>query len=68
MRRRAQLAKAAVRPISDVRAPADYRHEMVKVVTQRALRAIANGKSRGLLPNNPVLLTQPLNAIINAST
>jgi xanthine dehydrogenase iron-sulfur cluster and FAD-binding subunit A len=53
-----ELAKASVRPISDVRAPADYRHEMVRVITQRALRAVAHRHNRGLLPTNPVLLNQ----------
>ena len=55
-----ELAKAATRPVSDIRAPADYRHEMVKVITQRALRAVAHRHNRGLLPTNPVLLAQPI--------
>jgi carbon-monoxide dehydrogenase medium subunit len=55
----AEKAKSSVQPISDVRAPAEYRHDMVRVVTQRALRAIASGQHRGALPENPVLLNQP---------
>jgi carbon-monoxide dehydrogenase medium subunit len=55
-----ELAKSSVQPISDVRAPAEYRHDMVRVVTQRALRAIASGQHRGALPENPVLLNQPI--------
>ena len=64
-----ELARASVRPISDVRAPADYRHEMVNVVTQRALRSVAHRHNRGLLPTNPVLLAQSItsNPITNNS-
>ncbi|MDW8327060.1 MAG: FAD binding domain-containing protein [Anaerolineales bacterium] len=51
-----ELAQAAARPISDVRGPAEYRAEMVKVLTVRALRAVANRQERGALPERPVLL------------
>lgn len=50
------LAQHAARPIDDVRAPAEYRMDMVKVVVTRALRAIANGEERGMLPEQPVML------------
>jgi len=40
-----------------VRGPAEYRAEMVKVLTVRALRAIAAGQERGALPERPVLLS-----------
>jgi carbon-monoxide dehydrogenase medium subunit len=36
----AQLASEEARPISDVRASAEYRKDMVRVLTQRALRAV----------------------------
>lgn len=52
----AELAERAARPIDDVRAPADYRSEMVRVTTLRALRSIAAGEERGWLPEKPVLL------------
>ncbi len=59
--RAGELAQAAARPIDDVRGPADYRAEMVKVTTVRALRAIAAGEAeaRGWLPERPVMLWGP---------
>jgi carbon-monoxide dehydrogenase medium subunit len=51
-----ELAQAAARPISDVRGPAEYRAEMVKVLTVRTLRAIAAGQERGALPERPIVL------------
>jgi len=50
------LAQAVAQPIDDVRAPADYRQDMVRVITQRALRTIAQDAEQGLLPDKPVLL------------
>ena len=56
VRRAAELATAAARPITDVRGPAEYRRDMVGVVTARALRQIAAGQTRGTLPERPVML------------
>lgn len=53
------LAQKAAHPIDDIRAPAEYRVDMVKVITKRALRAIAAGQERGLLPTQPITLGGP---------
>lgn len=52
----AELAVRATQPISDVRGSAGYRQRMVRVITQRGLRAIASETEREGLPENPVLL------------
>jgi xanthine dehydrogenase iron-sulfur cluster and FAD-binding subunit A len=52
----AKLAEASATPIDDVRSSADYRREMVRVCTLRALRVIANGEVSQKIPENPVLL------------
>jgi aerobic-type carbon monoxide dehydrogenase small subunit (CoxS/CutS family) len=52
----ANLAEQAARPISDVRSPADYRSEMVRICTLRALRQIRDGGAGAAFPQNPVLL------------
>lgn len=58
----ARMARAAARPIDDVRATAEYRSEMVEVLVRRALQAIAAGAERGALPERPVLLAGPSGA------
>lgn len=57
------LAMQAVKPISDVRSSASYRLKMVKVITQRSLRALARREERAPFPKDPVLLwgkTRPI--------
>lgn len=52
----ARRAQSAARPIDDVRGPAWYRGEMVGQTVAGALRAIAAGRERGRLPDDPVML------------
>ncbi|MCL4252609.1 MAG: FAD binding domain-containing protein [Anaerolineae bacterium] len=43
-------------PIDDVRAPADYRREMIGVLVARALRALASNTQADSYPQNPAML------------
>ena len=52
----ARLTEKIATPIDDVRASKDYRREMVRVCTLRALRAISSGAWRAGFPSQPVLL------------
>jgi xanthine dehydrogenase iron-sulfur cluster and FAD-binding subunit A len=52
----AVLAQEAATPIDDVRSSKDYRKEMVRVGTARALRAIQTGQERAHFPARAVLL------------
>ncbi|MDD5467645.1 MAG: FAD binding domain-containing protein [Anaerolineales bacterium] len=52
----ARLAVNAARPIDDVRSPADYRAEGVRVCVLRALRSILAETEKDGYPSQPVLL------------
>lgn len=52
----AELTAGACRPISDLRSSAAYRKSMVKVITQRGIKALAEGTERDQFPANPILL------------
>lgn len=52
----AKLASQAARPIDDVRGSADYRREMIRVLTRRALTALREGTAGDELPDTPVML------------
>ncbi len=52
----ALLAEEASQPIDDVRGSRDYRREMIRVCTLRALRNLASGEVPSQIPDDPVLL------------
>lgn len=56
MEEAARQAASAARPIDDLRASAEYRSEMVRVCTLRALVALAEGRERAGFPARPVML------------
>lgn len=52
----ARLAESAARPIDDVRSSGDYRREMVRICTLRALRNLGQGVHADDYPGQPALL------------
>lgn len=54
----AELAVKSAKPIDDVRGSANYRKEMVRVITQRGLIAIRDGKTQEGMPKKPILLAK----------
>lgn len=60
----ARLAAEGPDPIDDVRGPAVYRTEMVKVMVARALRALAQNAQAATWPQHPPMLWGPNQAIV----
>lgn len=62
IRRAARAAAASVKPIDDVRATATYRHEMVRVMITRGLKALAASTQAANWPQQPAMLWGPRQA------
>lgn len=56
MAQAAILATHSATPIDDVRSPADYRRQMMQVLTLRALRTLKAGTERQHYPHDPAML------------
>lgn len=59
----AALAMKSAKPIDDVRGSASYRLEVTRVIVQRGLTAIRDGKEQAGMPKKPVLLSVPQNRV-----
>jgi carbon-monoxide dehydrogenase medium subunit len=55
----ASLAMDASQPIDDIRGSANYRRQMVRVLTGRLLEVLRDGTERTEYPDQPILLVRP---------